>query len=159
VIGVSHAIASGFVTLMSLAGLFGAPIMLFLSDHIGRKKTILLCQVFIFLSASGLVLSKGSTACLMACVSVLGFFFYPVWPLYGACARDYFKDHLTGTIVGLWTLFYGLGGVIAPAFAGYLADKTETFVYSFIFSIILVSLSFFFMLLVKDRSRISPAET
>jgi sugar phosphate permease len=157
--GVSYGTASGFVTLMSLSGLLGAPIMLFLSDSIGRKKTILLCQLFIFLSALGLVLSKGSTAGLMVCVSALGFFFHPVWPLYGACARDYFKDHVTGTIVGLWTLFYGVGGVIAPALAGYLADKTETFVYSFIFAIVLVSISSLFMLWVKGISKISPIET
>lgn len=95
----------------------------------------------------------------MVCVSALGFFFHPVWPLYGACARDYFKDHVTGTIVGLWTLFYGVGGVIAPALAGYLADKTETFVYSFIFAIVLVSISSLFMLWVKGISKISPIET
>jgi MFS family permease len=158
-IGVSHAAASGWMTQMSLSGLLGAPIMLFLSDSIGRKKTILLCQLFIFLSAYGLVLSKGSTVGLMACVSALGFFFHPVWPLYGACARDYFEDHLTGTIIGLWTLFYGVGGVIAPALAGYLADRTETFVYSFIFAIVLVSISSLFMLWVKGINKISPAET
>lgn len=157
--GVSYGTASGFVTLMSLSGLLGAPIMLFLSDSIGRKKTILICQLFIFLSALGLVLSKGSTAGLMVCVSALGFFFHPVWPLYGACARDYFKDHVTGTIVGLWTLFYGVGGVIAPALAGYLADQTETFVYSFIFATVLVSISSLFMLWVKGIDKISPAET
>lgn len=158
-IGVSHATASGLVTQMSLSGLLGAPVMLFVSDSIGRKKTILLCQLFIFLSGFGLILSKGSTAGLMTCVSALGFFFHPVWPLYGACARDYFKDNLTGTIVGLWTLFYGVGGVIAPAFAGYLADQTETFAYSFIFAIVLVSISSFFILWVKGTSKISPTET
>jgi len=158
-VGVSHATASRWVTQMSLSGLLGAPIMLFLSDSIGRKKTILLCQLFIFLSAFGLVLSKGSTVGLMACVIVLGFFFHPIWPLYGACARDYFKDHLTGTIIGLWTLFYGVGGVIAPALAGYLADQTETFVYSFIFAVVLVSISSLFMLWVKGISKISPTET
>ena len=158
-IGVSYGTASGFVTLMSLSGLLGAPIMLFLSDSIGRKKTILLCQLFIFLSAFGLILSKGSTVGLMACVIVLGFFFHPIWPLYGACARDYFKDHLTGTIIGLWTLFYGVGGVIAPALAGYFADQTETFVYSFIFAVVLVSISSLFMLWVKGISKISPTET
>ncbi len=157
--GVSHAIAPGFVTLMSLAGLLGAPIMLLLSDYIGRKKTILLCQLSIFLSASGLVFSKGSTAGLMACVSGLGFFFHPLWPLYGACARDYFEEHVTGTIIGLWTLFYGVGGVVAPALAGYVADKTETFVYSFILAIVFVSISSVFMVLAKDRSGISPIET
>jgi len=158
-VGVSHATASRWVTQMSLSGLLGAPIMLFLSDSIGRKKTILLCQLFIFLSGFGLVLSKGSTAGFMVCVSALGFFFHPVWPLYGACARDYFKDHLTGTIIGLWTLFYGIGGVIAPALAGYLADQTETFVYSFIFAVVLVSISSLFMLWVKGISKISPIET
>jgi len=54
-IGVSHATASGLVTQMSLSGLLGAPVMLFVSDSIGRKKTILLCQLFIFLSGFGLI--------------------------------------------------------------------------------------------------------
>lgn len=148
---ISHSIASGLITMMALAGLLGAPIMLHLSDRIGRKKAILLCHLFIFLSGSCLVLSKGSVAGLIAAVGGLGFFFHPIWVLYGACAKDYFEENLTGTIVGLWTLFYGVGGIVAPAVAGYLADRTETFIYSFVFAIVLISISSLFMTLAKEE--------
>ncbi len=84
-------------------------------------------------------------------VSALGFFFHPIWPLYGACSRDYFHENLTGTRVGLWTLFYGIGGIITPAVAGYLADKTGTLIYSFVFAVILISMSSFFMVFVKKN--------
>jgi sugar phosphate permease len=154
-IGISHSTASAFVTMMSLAGLLGSPIMLFLSDHIRRRKSILLCHLSIILSAAGLVLAKRNVDLLMACVTTLGFFFHPVWPLYSACAKDYFEDHMTGTIIGLWTLFYGVGGVVAPVIAGYIADQTETFVYSFILSIVLVSISSLFMFLAKEKYMVS----
>jgi sugar phosphate permease len=157
-IGISHTLASSFITVMAFAGLLGAPIILHVSDHFGRRKSILLCHLFIFLSALGLVLSKESILGLMISVSVLGFFFHPVWPLYAACARDYFREDVTGTIVGLWTVFYGIGGIIAPAIAGYLADKTSTFVYSFSFATILVFISSFFMILAKGKNLSIPCE-
>jgi sugar phosphate permease len=155
-VAITHSTASAFMTVMSVAGMMGAPIVLFLSDHIGRRKSILLCHLSIFLSATGLVLAKGSVGLLMASVGTLGFFFHPVWPLYSACARDYFEDHMTGTIVGLWTVFYGVGGVLAPAVAGYVADKTETFVYSFILSTVFISISSLFMFLTRGNTRFHP---
>jgi sugar phosphate permease len=156
-IGISYSLASGFVTMMAIAGLLGAPTMLHLSDQIGRRKTILICHLSIFLSAFGLILSRGSVAGIMASMGGLGFFSHPIWPLYGACAKDYFKGNMTGTIVGLWTIFYGVGGIIAPTVAGYLADQTETFRHSFVFAMILVSFSSFFMILMKEKNALNPS--
>jgi MFS family permease len=154
-VGISHSIASGFITINAIAGLLGSPSILHLSDHIGRRKAILLCHLAIFLSTFGLILSRGNVAALMVSVSVLGFFFYPVWPLYAACAKDYFKKGVTGTIIGIWTVLYGIGGIIAPVTAGYLADRTETFIYSFALAMVLVLISSFLMVLVKEKSLLS----
>lgn len=150
-IGISHSIASGFITMMAFAGFCGSPTVLHISDRIGRKKAILLCQASIFLSTLGLILSKGNVTGLIVSVSALGFFFHPIWPLYAACAKDYFKENVTGTIIGIWTIFYGVGGIFAPAIAGYLADKTETFIYSFAFAMVLVLISSFFMILAREK--------
>ena len=150
-IGISHSIASGFMTAMAFAGLLGSPVLLHLSDRVGRRKTILLCHFSIFFAAFGLLLLKRSIPGLMVSVGALGFFFHPLWPLYGACSRDYFHQSLTGTIVGLWTIFYGVGGIIFPSLGGYLADRTETFIYSFAFAIGLILISSLFMILAKEE--------
>jgi len=64
-------------------------------------------------------------------IAVYGIFFGPIFPLYSACARDYFEAEVTGTVLGAWTFIYGMGGVLAPLFTGYLSDMTGTFRWSF----------------------------
>jgi MFS family permease len=51
--------------------------------------------------------------------------------MYAACSRDYFPKEFTGTVLGLMTIFYGIGMMISPVLTGYLADVTGTFKWSF----------------------------
>jgi MFS family permease len=60
-----------------------------------------------------------------------GFFYGAIWPMYGACARDFFPKEMTGRVFGLMTIFYGLGAMSSPPLTGYLADITGTFRWSF----------------------------
>ncbi|MCK5551744.1 MAG: MFS transporter, partial [Deltaproteobacteria bacterium] len=39
-VGISHSIASGFITIKAIAGLLGSPAILHISDHIGRRRAI-----------------------------------------------------------------------------------------------------------------------
>jgi MFS family permease len=51
--------------------------------------------------------------------------------MYAAAASDYFSRESSGTIVGLWTVFLGIGSVISPIISGWLADTTGTIAWSF----------------------------
>jgi MFS family permease len=68
---------------------------------------------------------------LMVGMGCFGFLYGAIWPMYGACARDYFPKEITGAVFGLMTIFYGVGAMVSPVLTGYLADVTGTFRWSF----------------------------
>jgi sugar phosphate permease len=45
-------------------------------------------------------------------VGTLAVFYGVIWPMYGACAGDYFPKEVMGTVIGAWTPFYGLGAIL-----------------------------------------------
>jgi MFS family permease len=51
--------------------------------------------------------------------------------MYAACARDYFPKEVARTVIGLLTLFYGIGAMVGPIIGGYLTDLMGTFRWSF----------------------------
>jgi MFS family permease len=51
--------------------------------------------------------------------------------MYAACARDYFPKEVGGTVIGLLTLFYGIGAMVGPIIGGHLTDITGTFRWAF----------------------------
>jgi MFS family permease len=51
--------------------------------------------------------------------------------MYAAAAADFFPREATGTILGFWTIFYGLALILAPTLGGYIADLTDTFIWPF----------------------------
>jgi MFS family permease len=60
-----------------------------------------------------------------------GFIYGPIFPMYAACARDYFPKEVAGTAIGLLTLFYGVGAMVGPIIGGHLIDLMGTFRWSF----------------------------
>jgi MFS family permease len=63
--------------------------------------------------------------------AIFGIFFGPIFPLYGACVRDYFEERVTGIVIGAWKFLYGIGAVLAPLVAGLLSDLTGTLRWGF----------------------------
>ncbi len=55
-----------------------------------------------------------------------------VWALYAAAASDYFAKSIAGSIIGLWTLYLGIGSILSPVIAGWIADTTGTLGWSFV---------------------------
>ena len=82
-----------------------------------------------------MVLSGGNTAWLFASVALLGAFYGVTFPMYGACSGDYFRKDIMGTVIGIWTPFYGVGAIIAHRVAGQLRDVTGSFTLPFVFCI------------------------
>ena len=61
-----------------------------------------------------------------------GIFYESVYPICAACATDFFPN--SGTVLGIWTLGHGIAGLFSSLVAGYLADISATFYWSFTFS-------------------------
>jgi MFS family permease len=116
---------------IAFSSVVGGILLMALSDHIGRKKSLVIIHLLVALSVSFVILGGRNISLLMVGVGCFGFFYGPIWPMYAACARDYFPKEFTGTVFGLMTIFYGIGMMISPVLTGYLADVTGTFKWSF----------------------------
>ena len=100
-----------------------------LSDKTGRLKMIFLCGILMSLGCLGMAYGNIVTLFIAAFIFSLGY--GAVWAMYAAAASDYFTKESSGTIIGLWTLFLGVGSVLSPIISGWLADTTGTLTWSF----------------------------
>ena len=108
----------------------------------------MLCGVLISVSTLGIGYYK-SFVTLSLFTVVFGFGQGAVYPLYATYAADYFSKEFTGSIIGLWTLFLGIGLILAPIIAGWIADTTRTLTSSFILAAVTAMISFFLLLPVR----------
>jgi sugar phosphate permease len=84
--------------------------------------------------------------------------FYGVtFPIYGACAGDYFPKNLIGTIIGAWTPFYGLGAIRVHWISGMLFDATLSYTLPFLIALGTSVLAVILMAAVSSRP--APRET
>ena len=79
---------------------------------------------FIAASLLCIVLAGSSWATIYFFVGLFAFFYGPTFPMFGACAGDYFSRHVIGTVIGAWTPFYGLGAIASHWLGGMLRDAT-----------------------------------
>jgi MFS family permease len=66
---------------------------------------------------------------------IFGIGYGTLWPVYAASARDLFPKDYSGSVIGLWTLFHGLGSMISPVLSGWIIDATGTYVWAFILAV------------------------
>jgi len=124
--------ASLLATIHGFAQMIGVLTLLPLSDYIGRKKTIVIMNGFIAASLFGIVLSGQSWGMLCFLVGLFAVFYGPTFPIYGACAGDYFPRSVMGTVIGAWTPFYGIGAIMSHWVTGLLRDSTGLYNLAFL---------------------------
>jgi sugar phosphate permease len=124
--------ASLLATVHGFAQVIGVLTLLPLSDYLGRKKTIILMNSFIAASLFGIVLSGHSWGALCFLVGLFAVFYGPTFPIYGACAGDYFPRSVMGTVIGAWTPFYGIGAIMSHWVTGMLRDSTGVYTLAFL---------------------------
>jgi len=143
--------AAQLASAIAFAGIPGALLLPLLSDFIGRKKCLLLINAGMTLSTLLIIWAGSAWSALVAAVSVYGVFYASVWPMYAAAAADFFPREATGSVLGFWTIFYGVSLTLAPVGGGYIADVTGTFDYSFLAGAICGCLAILFVLPLKKR--------
>lgn len=129
--------ASFLATVHGIGQAVGVLTILPLSDYLGRKRTITISNTLITVCLVGILLLGSNSAALFILVGLLGPFFGATFPLYGACAGDYFSRELIGTVVGAWTPLYGIGAISSHWVNGFLRDITGTYEYGFVINIVL----------------------
>jgi MFS family permease len=129
-LNIPYETASLFITVIAFCGIPGGILIMTLSDHIGTKKSLGIIYTLMGLSIL-FVIFGNNVPLLMVGIGWFGVLYGGVFPLVAACGRDYFPKEITGTILGLLTIFYGAGAMMTPVVTGHLADLTGTFHWPF----------------------------
>jgi MFS family permease len=130
----SYETATRLITLIGAAGLVGKLTLGPLSDKIGRIRIMALCSILIMAGCLGIAFSQGWIFFLLTFIFGIGY--GACWSLYAACAADFFAKESSGTIIGLWTVYLGIGLTLSPVVAGWTADITGTLRWAFVISAI-----------------------
>lgn len=151
-VGMPLAQASFLATVHGTCQIIGVLTILPLSDYLGRRNTILISNTFIAFSIFGILIFGGYPKVLVVLVGVMAVFYGATFPLYGACAGDYFPREVMGTVIGAWTPFYGVGAILVHWVSGILRDKTGVYDHAFIICVVMAALGIFFLLKTKKPS-------
>ncbi len=130
-LNIPYSVASLFITVAAFTGIPGGILIMILSGYIGTKKSLGLAYTLVALSILFIVFSGKNVLLLIVGVAWFGVLYGGIFPLVAACARDHFPKEITGTVLGLLTIFYGLGAMASPIVTGHLADVTGTFRWPF----------------------------
>ncbi|MBW2408769.1 MAG: MFS transporter, partial [Deltaproteobacteria bacterium] len=148
-IGLPLAKASFLATIHGICQIIGVLTILPLSDYLGRRKTIILSDFCITISLVGILFSGNSWLMLDILIGILAVFYGATFPIYGACAGDYFPKQVMGTVIGAWTPFYGGGAILANWMGGILRDTTGSYMIAFIINAAMAAIGFGLFLKVK----------
>ena len=122
--------ATRLVTVIGAGAVVGKLMLGPLSDRVGRIKVMMLCALLVAVGTLGMAFGQGITLILFT--AIFSFGYGALWAMYAALASDYFSKEYAGSIVGLWTLYLGIGSIISPVIAGWIADTTGTLAWSFV---------------------------
>ena len=114
------------MTVLQVAGLIAGPIAGHLSDKIGRQKVVLSSMLLTGATIIGMVFA-GQSLAFIVFVALVGFLLYAMRPVMQAWAVENTPKRLAGTGVGLQFTILSIGGSIAPATFGFIADTWNVY--------------------------------
>jgi sugar phosphate permease len=141
--------ASLLASIHGFCQILGVLTVLPLSDYAGRKRTVLFSNTVITLLLSALLFAGGSWSLLCMITGVMAVFYAATFPIYGACAGDYFPREAMGTVAGAWTPFYGSGAILTHWVTGGLRDGTGVYDHAFLICAAMAAVSVVLMSLVR----------
>lgn len=122
----SEQVAGNFWAVVGALSIFSGPLFGWLSDRLGRR-TGMLVVFTLFTLAYGLVGMQLPTIWLYVSIALYGVVVWSVPTIMAASVGDYLGPVQAGKAFGFITLFFGLGQIVGPALAGFLADASGTF--------------------------------
>jgi len=126
----SYEASTRLITVIGIGAIVGKITLGPLSDKVGRIKVMMLCALLIAGGSLGMAYGQGIGLFVFTAIFSLGY--GTAWSMYAAAASDYFSKKSSGSIVGLWTVYLGIGSIISPIIAGWIADTTGTLSWSFV---------------------------
>jgi len=144
--------ASELATIHGVSQIAGVLLVMPLSDWLGRRRTIVAANACISITLVGIILCGTSWVILCLLVGCVGMFYGATFPLYGACAGDYFPDEVMGTVIGAWAPFFGLGAIATHWVTGFIRDTSGVYNQAFFINIFAATAGLFFMWLVEGQT-------
>ena len=129
--GFPYQTATSLLTAIGVSAIAGKLTLGPLSDKVSRVGVMMLCAGLIAAGSLGMAYGGGEVLAFLFAV-IFGLGYGAAWALYAAVASDYFPRESAGSIVGLWTLFLGIGSIVSPVVSGFIADATGTLAWSFV---------------------------
>jgi MFS family permease len=129
-LGFSYEIGTKLLTVIGVGAIIGKLTLGPLSDKVGRIRVMMLCSTLIAVGSLGMAFGQGIILVVLTAVFSLGY--GAAWSMYAASASDYFSKQYAGSTVGLWTVYLGVGSILSPVLAGWIADTTGTLAWSFV---------------------------
>jgi MFS family permease len=148
--------ATRLIAVIAIAGVFGKLLLGHLSDTLGRIRVMILCGALVATGCLGMAYFQRYVT-LILFTSVFGIGYGAIWPVYAASAADYFSRRSAGSVVGLWTIYLGIGSVISPVMTGWTIDVTGGYVWAFILAMISAAISSLLLLPLSKTASPAPS--
>jgi len=116
-----------------LAGLGGRILIGLLADRFGAKR-VLIATLAAQSIAIAAYLGVNTQAEFYTLAVIFGVAYGGGMPLYASLARDYFGQHIMGTVFGAATMLSALGMSIGPVFGGWVFDTFHNYAWLYIAS-------------------------
>ena len=124
--GFSEQVAGNFWAVVGALSIFSGPLFGWLSDRLGRRTGMLLVFT-LFTTAYGLVGMQLPVIWLYASIALYGIVAWSVPTIMAAAVGDYLGPNRAAKAFGFITLYFGMGQILGPALAGFIADSSGTF--------------------------------
>jgi MFS family permease len=141
--------ASYLATVHGMCQVIGVLGILPVSDYLGRKKTIVLSNAAVAAAIMGIIMAGDSLVMLYVSVGIMAVFYGVTFPIYGACAGDYFHRNVMATVIGAWTPFYGCGAICSHWVSGILRDTRGVYDQAFLIGVGMALVGVIFIGIVK----------
>ncbi len=154
-LGYPYVSAARLMLVIGIGAIVGKLTLGPLSDKVGRIRVMILCAALITMGNLGTAFGQGISLMISTAVFSLGY--GTAWAMYAASATDYFTRENPGSVVGLWTVYLGIGSVLSPVVAGWIADITGTLTWSFVMAAAGGGLSLLLLLPLWNMSSNAPS--
>ncbi len=150
--GLSEQVAGNLWSWVGVLSLASGPLFGHLSDVYGRKAT--LAAVFSLQTTAYLLaaarLPMFSVYISLAC---FGLVVWSIPPIMAALVGDHAGPERTAALFGFVTFLFGIGQIIGPACAGFLAEQSGTFALSFLLAAVLAGIAMVLSLLLPGKGQ------
>lgn len=140
------------MTVLQVAGLIAGPIAGHVSDKVGRRHVVLSSMLLTGLTIVGMVFA-GQSFMFIVFVALVGFFLYAMRPVMQAWAVENTPKRLAGTGVGLQFTVLAIGGSIAPATFGVIADTWSVYTAFYFLAGTIIAANLLVVFVPKDSER------